>query len=100
MFQLNIAHKSDDRQCLCVYRDVVACAEKPITDEVKAGHSGAKVNSVGFREKVDPRKQLFANDVISVLEVGLGLSQGATQYTLAQWITNISMSECMYTNIQ
>lgn len=98
--QFSFSWALHDRQCWCAYRDVVACAEKPITDEVKAGYSGAKVNSVGFREKVDPRKQLIANDVIGILEVGLGLSQGATQYTLAQWVTNTSMSECVCTNIQ
>ena len=79
--------------CLCVYRDVVACDEKPVTDEVQAGYGGAKMNPVGFREKVDSRKQFISNAVGSVLEVGLGLSQGATQHTLGKWVMHTSMSE-------
>lgn len=53
--------------CLCVYRDVVACVEKPVTDKVEAGYSGAEVNPVGFREKVDSREQFIFNAVGSVL---------------------------------
>lgn len=64
-----------DRQCLRVYRDIVACGEKPVADEVKAGYSGAKVNPVGFREQVNSWEQFIFDGVKGVLEVGLGLSQ-------------------------
>lgn len=74
-----------------MYRDVVACGEKPVADEVKAGYSGTEVNPVGFGEKVDSREQFSSNAVIGVLEVGLGLSQGATQHTLGKWVTHTSM---------
>lgn len=86
-----------ERKCLCGYRDVVACAEKPVADEVKAGYSGAEVNPVRFREKVNPGEQFFSNVVISILQVGLGLSQGATQHTLGKWVTH-TLSEKMHTN--
>ena len=67
-----------DRQSLYVYPDVVACGVKPVADEVKAGYSGAEVDPVGFREKVDSREQFISHAVIGVLEIDLGLSQGAT----------------------
>lgn len=80
-----------DRQCLCEYRDVVACGEKPVADKVKAGYSGAEVNPLGFREQVNSREQFIWDAVRGILEVGLGLSQGATQHTLGkrlytQWV--------------
>lgn len=77
--------------CLCGYRGVVACREKPVADKVKAGYNGAEVNPLGFREKVDTREQFFSNVVISILQVGLGLSQGTTQHTLGKWVTNTYM---------
>lgn len=77
-----------DKQRLCVYRDVVACGEKPVADKVKAGYNGAKVNPVGFREKVDSREQFISDAVKGVLEVGLGLTRGATQHTLRKWVTH------------
>lgn len=78
-----------------MYRDVVACGEKPVADKVKAGYSGAEVNPVGFREKVDSREQFISNVVIGVLEISLGLSQGATQHTLGKWArhTHTTMSK-------
>lgn len=54
---------------------MVACSEKPVADEVQAGHSGANVNPVGFREKVHTRKQFISNAVGGVLKVILGLIQ-------------------------
>lgn len=77
-----------------MYRDIVACGEKPVADEVKAGHSGAEVNPVGFREKIDSRKQFISDAVTGVLEVGLGLSQRATQHTLGKRITRACQNEC------
>ncbi len=53
-----------------------------MADEVEAGDSGADMNPVGLREKIDSCEQFFSDAVISILEVGLGLSQGATQHTL------------------
>lgn len=67
-----------------VYLDVVACSEKPVTNEVKARHSGAEVKPVGFREKVYPRDQFIFNDVGGILQVIVGVSHAATQQTLRE----------------
>lgn len=48
---------------LCAYREVVACGEKPVADEIKAGYSGTKVNPMRFREKVNSREQFISNVV-------------------------------------
>lgn len=64
------------------YPDVVACGEKPAAGEMKAGYSGAEVSSAGFREKVDTREQLVSDAMTGVLEISLGLNQGAGQHTL------------------
>lgn len=56
--------------------------------EVQAGYSGAEVSPVWFREKTDSREQFIPNAVIGVLEVSLGLSQGAAQYTLGKSVTH------------
>lgn len=73
-----------DSQCLFVYRDVVACDVEPMAEEVEAGYSGAEGNPVRLREKVRSREQFLSDAVKGVLEVGLGLSQGATQHTLGR----------------
>lgn len=52
---------------------------------------------MGFREKVDSRKQFISNAMGGVLEVSLGLSQGATQHTLVDDI-HISMPELIHTH--
>ncbi|TNN28597.1 hypothetical protein EYF80_061255 [Liparis tanakae] len=78
--------EAQDRPFSSVYRNVVACVEKPVADEVKAGDGGAQVNPLGFREKVDSREQLVSDAVIGVMEVGLWLSQGTTQHTLGRGV--------------
>lgn len=65
-----------------VYRDVIACAEKPVAEEVKAGYCGFEMNPIGIREKVDSREQLLSNAVGGILQVSLGLSHGAIQNAL------------------
>ena len=82
-----------DRQCLCAYRDPVACGEKPAADKVKAGYSGSKVNSVRFREEVNSREQFIPDAVGGVQEVILGLGQGATQHTLRKHQTHRHVRE-------
>lgn len=59
-----------------------------MAEEAEAGYGGAKVKPVGFREKVDSRKQFISNAVMGILEIGLGLSQRATQHTLGKWVTH------------
>ena len=84
---------------ICMYRDIVACGKKPVADEVKAGHSGAEVNPVGLREKINSGEQLISDAVTGVLEVGLGLSQRATQHTLGKWITRACQNSAMKAKI-
>lgn len=53
-----------------------------MAEEFQAGYHGAEVNPVWFREKISPREQFFSNAVVSILQVGLRLSRGATEHTL------------------
>lgn len=53
-----------------------------MAEEFQAGYRGAEVNPVWLREKISPREQFFSDAVVSILQVGLRLSHGATQHTL------------------
>ena len=65
-----------------VYRDIVACAVQPMTQEVKAGHGGWRVDPDWIREQVHPRNQLLPHTVGTIEEVPLGMGLRAAQHTL------------------
>lgn len=70
-----------------MYRDVVACGEKPVANKVEACNGIAKVKPVGLRKKIHTREQLITNAMICILQVSLGLAHGAKKHTLGKWVT-------------
>lgn len=60
-----------------------------MAEEFQAGYCGAEVNPVWFREKISPREQFFSDAVVSILQIGLRLSRGATQHTLEKHNTHV-----------
>lgn len=67
------------------YRDVVACGEEPVANEIEAYYSGAEGKPAGLSEKVDSREQFILDAVGGILQVGLRLSRAA-QHTLRKFI--------------
>lgn len=57
--------------------------------ELQAGYRCAEGNPEWFGEKISARQQFFSNAVMSILQICLRLSHGATQHTLEKQNTQV-----------